>query len=81
MEKVFETYVARNLKQILSNLIWEVLIQDKGRYLFNSPKRFALRPDIVIKRKDGSRVLLDTKWKMLIDNQNRNHGILQVDTY
>ncbi|MGE7975539.1 5-methylcytosine restriction system specificity protein McrC [Bacillus cereus] len=81
MEKVFETYVARNLKQILSNLIWEVSIQDKGRYLFNSPKRFALRLDIVIKRKDSSRVLLDTKWKMLIDNQNRNHGISQVDTY
>lgn len=81
MEKVFEAYVARNLKQVLSDLMWEVSIQDKGYYLFNSPKRFALRPDIVITREDGSRVILDTKWKVLIDDPNRNYGISQADMY
>lgn len=81
MEKVFEAYVARNLKQVLSDLMWEVSIQDKGYYLFKSPKKFALRPDIVIMREDGSRVILDTKWKRLIDNQNRNYGISQADMY
>lgn len=81
MEKVFEAYVARNLKQVLSDLMWEVSIQDKGHYLFNSPKKFALRPDIVIKREDGSRVILDTKWKVLIDNPSRNYSISQADMY
>ncbi|PDZ39794.1 restriction endonuclease [Bacillus cereus] len=81
MEKVFEAYVARNLKQVLSELMWEVSIQDKGYYLFNSPKKFALRPDTVIKREDGSKVILDTKWKVLIDNPNRNYGISQADMY
>lgn len=81
MEKVFESYVARQLKKVLFDLNWDVSAQDKGYYLFDSPRQFALRPDIVITRDDGTKIILDTKWKSLIDNPRANYGISQSDMY
>ena len=81
MEKVFESYVAQQLKRALADLNWEVSTQDKGYYLFDSPRQFALRPDIVITRDDRSVVILDTKWKNLVDNPRINYGISQSDMY
>ena len=81
MEKVFESYVALQLKNTLHDLNWDVSSQDTGYYLFDSPRQFALRPDIVITRNDGSRVILDTKWKSLVDKPRINYGISQSDMY
>ena len=81
MEKVFESYVAQQLKKVLVDLDWEVSSQDKGYYLFDSPRQFALRPDIVITREDGSKIILDTKWKSLVDKPRLNYGISQADMY
>ena len=81
MEKVFESYVAQQLKKALVELGWEVSTQDKGYYLFDSPRQFALRPDIVITREDGSIIILDTKWKSLVDKPRINYGISQADMY
>ncbi len=81
MEKVFESYAARQLKIALADLNWEISVQDKGYYLFDSPRQFALRPDIVIRRSDDTTVILDTKWKNLIDNPRINYGISQADMY
>lgn len=81
MESVYESYVAQQMKKIYSPDGWEVSSQDKGHYLFVEPKRqFALRPDIVVKR--GNRtIIMDTKWKSLIDNERKNYGISQSDMY
>ena len=81
MEKVFESYVARQLKKVLKDLDWEVSSQDKGYYLFDAPRQFALRPDIVITRDDGTKIILDTKWKSLVDKPRINYGISQADMY
>ena len=81
MERVFESYVAKQLKKVLVDLNWEVSSQDKGFYLFDSPRQFALRPDIVITREDGSIIVLDTKWKSLVDRPRLNYGISQADMY
>ncbi len=86
MEKVFEAYVAQNMKKVFGRIGWEVSTQDKGHYLFNTlngenHKRFALRPDLVVTRDDGSVVILDTKWKSLIDDKRANYGISQADMY
>ena len=81
MEKVFESYVAQQLKKVLLDLNWEVSTQDMGYYLFDSPRQFALRPDIVITREDGSKIILDTKWKSLVDRPRLNYGISQADMY
>lgn len=76
MEKVFEAYVAKNLKKRLNQAGWDVSIQDKGYYLFDTLngekyQKFALRPDLVITRPDESIIILDTKWKSLINNKKR----------
>lgn len=86
MERVFEAYVAKNLKKRLNQAGWKVSVQDKGYYLFDTlngehHQRFALRPDLVITRPDESMIILDTKWKKLINNKKANYGISQADMY
>lgn len=81
MESVYESYVAHHMKKVFRPAGWEVSSQDKGYYLFMEPRRqFALRPDIVCKR--GARtVIMDTKWKSLINSERANYGISQNDMY
>ena len=50
-------------------------------FLCDEPEKFSLRPDIVITRDVGSRIILDTKWKELNDNPSKNYGISQADMY
>lgn len=81
MELLFESYVATLLKKQLVPLGYSVSAQDKTYHLFDDPKRFAMRPDIVIRRKaDGAIFVMDTKWKLLADNK-ANYGIAQADMY
>ncbi len=80
MERVYESYVAQHIKKIFTSDGWEVSTQDKGCYLFTEPKRFALIPDIVLE-KDKRTVIMDTKWKSLVDDESKNYGISQNDMY
>lgn len=80
MEKVYESYVAKHMKRIFGAEGWNVSTQDRGFYLFDSPRKFALRPDIVIV-KDDRIVVLDTKWKRLNPDSHVNYGINQADMY
>lgn len=86
MEKVFEAYVAKHMKKIFSSYNLEVSTQDRGHYLFSTlngkeHRKFALRPDIVVKRDGKSVAILDTKWKSLINDKGVNYGISQMDMY
>lgn len=78
MEKVYESYVAQQVKKVFTPAGWSVTSQDRSHYLFNC--KFGLRPDIVL-RKDSRVVVMDTKWKMLEDNSGANYGIKQSDMY
>lgn len=81
METVYESYVAQQLRRVFVPEGWSVSTQEKGHWLFMEPSRkFALRPDIVI-RKDGRTVILDTKWKRLTNDPRFNYGISQADMY
>lgn len=80
MDKVFESYVGKTLSRMLSGTTWTVALQDRKYHLFE--RQFALRPDIVLRNKDTNRVIvLDTKWKVLINNPRKNYGISQSDMY
>lgn len=81
MESIYESYVAQQMKKVMIPEGWTVSCQDRGHYLFMEPRRqFAIRPDIVIKK--GERiVILDTKWKSLVNNEKNNYGISQADMY
>ena len=77
MNKLFEDYVAVKLRKYFPYL----KTQDTGGYLFENPKKFAIRPDIVIGKKGDSPLILDTKWKLLDSSPQFNHGISQADMY
>lgn len=83
MEKVYEAFVALNMAMVLEEHGWEVSTQDKSYYLFEENNRqiFALRPDIVVTRPDGHKIIMDTKWKRLNSNREVNYGISQADMY
>ena len=83
MEKVYEAYVAQNMKLVLGEINWDVSLQDRGYYLFEENNRniFSLRPDIVVTREDGHQIIMDTKWKRLVDDDGKNYGISQADMY
>ena len=74
MEEVFENYVACQIKKYFREN-WEVSSQDKRYYLFEKPRDFRLRPDIVMKKREDNRtVVLDTKWKSLPEVKNGGKG-------
>lgn len=61
MNKLFEAYVAEHIKKHFSEQ-FTVKIQAQEKYLFAEPRRFGLRPDIVLE-KGNELIILDTKWK------------------
>ncbi len=80
MEKVFESYVAGQLNKFLDKALYTMKTQDRIYHLFDAPKRFLLKPDIVVKDCEGISIVLDTKWKRLYPNQS-NYGVSQADMY
>ncbi len=83
MEKVYESYVARNMAYDYADLGWDVSAQDQKYYLFKEGKRdvFALKPDIVVRTDTKHTYVMDTKWKRLYDDPSINYGISQADIY
>ena len=78
MEKIFEAYVAKQLKIKFPE--WNVETQKDDKYLFDNPKTFGLMPDIYMS-KGASAIVLDTKWKKLNQDESKNYGISQADMY
>ncbi len=80
MERVYESYIAQQIRKTFASEEWNVSVQDKGSFLFEEPRsQFALRPDIVLE-KDNRLIVMDTKWKRL-NNTSSNYGISQSDMY
>ncbi|MEZ8738010.1 MULTISPECIES: McrC family protein [unclassified Vibrio] len=84
MEKVFEDYVAKVLKEQLavSHPKLSVSTQVTGEYLarYDGRNKFSLRPDLIIKEGSSNQVVLDTKWKLL-NTKLSNSNISQSDIY
>ncbi|MDO4977511.1 MAG: McrC family protein [Eubacteriales bacterium] len=89
MEQIFEAFVAKWIRNIFEErgshtMRVNVQTQDSGYYLFDQPRKFRLRPDIVVSyEKDGvpGTIILDTKWKQLKPDPRCNYGISQADMY
>lgn len=81
METLFESYIADELKKMLVHSDYTMTAQDRTYHLFDEPRRFLMKPDIVIKNKViGQIFVMDTKWKVLSDAK-ANYGISQSDMY
>jgi len=61
MEKLFEAYVAAHVKKFFADR--NVKIQAQEKFLFDAPREFGLKPDIIL---DGGKIIMDTKWKLKI---------------
>ena len=80
MERVYESYVARQIKKVFSKDGWEVKFQKSEQYLFVRPTpKFALKPDIIL-QKENTTILMDTKWKKLT-KKKESYGMIQSDLY
>ena len=79
MEKLFEKYIAHEMRGYAHANGWTLREQDVGIALFDG-RQFALRPDIVLER-NGRKIIVDTKWKRLSADKNVNFGITQSDMY
>lgn len=81
METLFESFIATKLKKALSGTGYTLSAQDRTYHLFDMPKKFLMKPDIVIKNKELHKsFVMDTKWKILSDAK-ANYGISQADMY
>ena len=81
VEMLFESYIAVHMKKMIAQSEYTFSAQDKTYHLFDTPKKFLMKPDIVIKNKSLDQVfVLDTKWKVLSDAK-ANYGISQSDMY
>ena len=80
MERLFQDYVAKEIRNVLSPRGWYVSAQESALYLFDNPRKFKLRPDIVV-RKGEKTYILDTKWKLLGNDPSQNYKISQSDMY
>ena len=87
MEKLFEKYVAKQLKKQLVNN-FELRTQLNNKYLVKHKTKqkekplFQLKPDLAIQHRQDNKLLLilDTKWKLL-DISSYQYGLKQSDFY
>lgn len=80
MNDLFEAYIASLARQCFKNLS----VQDKSHKLLIREETgrgaFQLVPDIVINQPDGAQVIMDTKWKLL-SQQELRLGVSREDMY
>lgn len=80
MEKIFESYISKQLKNISSNYSGYKM-ETQTQYLFDEPRKFRLKPDIYISMNSNPYKVLDIKWKRLNTDFKNNYGISQSDMY
>ncbi|MGI6395020.1 MAG: McrC family protein [bacterium] len=81
MEKVFESYVADEIRKNIGDG-YIVSKQDKKHHLIVAPEeKFGLKPDIVIS-KGEEKIILDAKWKVIESiSESGKNNISQADLY
>jgi 5-methylcytosine-specific restriction enzyme subunit McrC len=69
MNLLYESYIAKLMKEIWNGENKKVLIQPKSKYLLlnkkTNSKNFNLQPDIVLNENNVARLIIDTKWKAI----------------
>ena len=79
MNDLFEEFIGRSMQIALPDC--DVHLQHKVHHVIASPNpRFQLRPDIVIKQ-GRDRLVMDTKWKRLQPDPDKNFDVKQADIY
>lgn len=83
MEKLFEDYVAKTLRQQFPS--WKLTTQVQHQHLCKHKDQawFRLKPDLCLEKQD-IRIIMDTKWKLLhssYDDKQRKYNLKEADFY
>src|SRR5262249_27978108 len=90
MERVFERFVAKAMLRHSAALGIDsttIAVQARGvqRWLVSDASnkgRFRLAPDVVLRGTARPRLIIDTKWKRLLSNdEDKKNGVSQADIY
>ncbi len=81
MGEIFEDFVTRSFRRHQSE--HRVRTQGPQWKLTRSPRAFTMKPDITLRKGEGNRFILDTKWKRLksVTEDRTKRGIVQADMY
>ena len=85
MEAVFEAYVEKHLaKQLRDDFVLKAQASSQHLVAHDAQRWFRLKPDLLVKQKQTTRLVLDTKWKLL-DSAKKNgrekYQLSQADFY
>ena len=78
-EEFIVEFMKKNKDEINKNLL-SVNSQVANKYVFVNNK-FNLRPDIILNYKDNKKIIIDTKYKKLINEKNKNYWVSSSDIY
>jgi 5-methylcytosine-specific restriction enzyme subunit McrC len=85
MEAVFEAYVEKHLaRQLRDDFVLKAQASSQHLVAHDAQRWFRLKPDLLVKQKQTTRLVLDTKWKLL-DSAKKNgrekYQLSQADFY
>jgi 5-methylcytosine-specific restriction enzyme subunit McrC len=90
MDLLFEEFIGNILRRYKAEIFEkdvDVYLQHKKYYLMreitdeNNKDFFALKPDVVVKENDKTILIIDTKYKQLINDRSKNYNLHQSDIY
>jgi 5-methylcytosine-specific restriction enzyme subunit McrC len=85
MNELFEEYIGEVARATFTPSGWQVVLQGPSLYLLQDRKSgtgaFQTRPDVTGLRNGRPVWIIDTKWKVVLDKQERKHKIGQGDVY
>ena len=71
MNKLFEEFITKFITKEFQE--YEIKAQSQ-LHLFENPRSFLLKPDILLINKNNSKIIIDTKYKLLQKEENNNHN-------
>lgn len=85
MEALFEAYVEKHLaRQLRDDFVLKAQASSQHLVAHDAQRWFRLKPDLLVKQKQTTRLVLDTKWKLL-DSAKKNgrekYQLSQADFY
>jgi 5-methylcytosine-specific restriction enzyme subunit McrC len=79
MEAVFEAYVEKHLaKQLRSDFVLKAQASSEHLVAHEDQRWFRLKPDLLVRDKQNTRLILDTKWKLLDASKNNGREKYQL---
>lgn len=85
MEAVFEAYVEKHLaRQLRGDFVLKAQASSQHLVAHEEQRWFRLKPDLLVKHKESTRLVLDTKWKLLDaakKNGREKYQLSQADFY